>query len=80
MKFLLLIIIAAAIYAAINWDTLSSKIDSGIDNATQIKQKADNLQENVEDTMDDANDKIDDAKDKMDDASDAFEKLIDKVK
>ncbi|MDH5259568.1 MAG: hypothetical protein OEX07_16250, partial [Gammaproteobacteria bacterium] len=75
MKFLLIIIIAAAIYAGLNWDTLSPKIDAGIESVTEIKQKGDDLKENMEDKMEDAKDRIDDAKDKMDDSKDEFEKL-----
>jgi len=91
MKFLLLLIIAAAIYVGINWDTFSPKIDANLDAATQLKQKADELQKSVKDKVDQVNeqfedvqDKLEDAKDKVsdtkEDASEAFEKLVDQVK
>jgi len=87
MKILLLIIIAAAIYAVFNWDAVSPKIDAGLERATELKQKADDFQEDIQQKADDTKDKLDDvedrvgdAKDKMDDANNAFEALIDKVK
>ncbi len=75
MKLILLlaVIIAAAVYAGLNWDKVSSKLDETIDTATELKQKGDELHENVRD-------KLDQAKDKMDDTKDSIEELIDKTK
>ena len=75
MKLILLlaVIIAAAVYAGLNWDTVSSKLDETIDTATELKQKGDELHENVRDKLDQAEDKIDDTKE-------SIEKLIDKAK
>ncbi|MDH3326788.1 MAG: hypothetical protein OEM38_08755 [Gammaproteobacteria bacterium] len=80
MKLLLIIIIAAAAYAALNWDMVSSKINAGIDEASELKQKGDDVHDNVQQKLDDAKKNMDDVKDTMDDTKDSFEKLIDKVK
>lgn len=75
MKLILIlaVIIAAAVYAGLNWDTVSTKLDETIDTATELKQKGDELHENVRDKLDQAEDKIDDTKE-------SIEKLIDKAK
>jgi len=78
--FIVILIIAAAVYAGLNWETISSKLDSGMDSAKELKETGDELHERVQEKMDDAQEKMDDAKDKMDESQEAFEKLIDKVK
>jgi len=73
MLILLCVIVAGGVYAVMNWDSVSSNIDKGLDQASELKEKGDDLQENVQD-------KMEKAKDKMDSTKDSFEELIEKVK
>jgi len=77
---MLVLLIAAVVYVGLNWDTISPKIDDVINDASELKEKGDDLQDGVDSKLDDASKKVDEAREKIEGANEAFEKLIDKVK
>jgi len=64
-KLLLLIIVAGAIYAGMNWEKVSTQIDSGVTAVEDVKDGLVDMKERAENKLDDTKDKIEELTEKV---------------
>jgi len=58
-KYIILIaIVAGGIYVGMNWDSISGKMEDGIETVNDIKDDVEDLKENAEDSVNDIIDKV----------------------
>jgi len=73
IKLILILLIAGAIFIGMNWEQISGEVDSGVNSASELTEKALDMKEDAEDTLDDV-------RDKMEDTQDTIGDMVDKVK
>jgi len=66
IKLVLILIVAGVIYVSLNWDTLSPKMSMGLDDAKEMMEKGNALNDKMHSEIDETKEKIDSVKESLD--------------